>query len=71
MLIPFLFLLHTALAGPAVRTDSEGLMGGGNTIEFTVLDVNERFAAVRHVYTTNDEEERPEDCNYPGVGDHP
>jgi hypothetical protein len=69
MLIPFLFL-HTALAEPAVRTDSEGLVGGGNTIEFTVLDVNERFAAVRHVYTRNDEEERPEDCNYPGV-DHP
>jgi hypothetical protein len=71
MLIPFLFLLQAALAGPAVRTDSEGLMGGGNTIEFTVLDVNERFAAVRHVYTINDEEERPEDCNYPGLGDHP
>ncbi len=63
--------LHAAIAGTAVRTDSEGLMGSGNTVEFRVLDVNENFAALRQVYTQNDEEYRPIECRYPGLTEHP
>ena len=71
MLISILCLLHAALAGPAVRKDAEGLMGSGDTVEFTVLDVNARFAALRQVYTDNDEEYRPISCRYPGLREHP
>jgi|GEM_PF-3650989 len=71
MWIPVFFVLHASAAEPAVRKDAEGLFGGGNTIEFTVLDINAHFAAARHVYTLNDEEERPVPCTYPGLEEHP
>ena len=64
-------LLQVAIAEPVVRTGTEGLMGGGNTVEFMVLDVNAKFAALRHVYTENDEEHRPVECRYPGLAEHP
>ena len=48
-------ILPAAFAEPALRTDTEGLMGRGDTVEFTVLDLNERFAALRQIYTVNDE----------------
>jgi hypothetical protein len=63
-------LLAAAFAGPEIRTDTQGLMGRGDTVDFTVLDVNDRFAALRQVYTIHDEAVRPIECDYPGLNGH-
>lgn len=72
----FSFLtLGLVLAGTQARAEKptvtragrEGLMGQGKTVSFTVLDVNARFAALKQVYTFNDEDGEPVDCECHGL----
>ena len=55
-----------ASSGPT-RSELQGRMGHGEMVEFTVLDLNGCYAALKQIYTMNNENMDLIDCKCPGL----
>ena len=67
-------LTLSAHAEPTLRTDDTGLMGWGETQEWTLLDTDGKTAAVKMIYGREGDPElgpRARNCNYAGMQKYP